>query len=278
MKLLISAPGGPPRFVGEQLLAAARRLGHDAALFDHPASRDPTLELPAAARRTAAEIVLLVEPDREDPATLEAVRSRGARVVAWLAPAADDAPRWRRARRTWIARATDAVFVTDASEVAGRCDRTGRPARVVGRGHDPETLGVGGAPPGASRTSGERIALRAADDPLRLGRAAVGAGLIGLGDAGAFPTGVPVHPLESAGAFAGWISGRTYLVGARVSGGGPPSVFDDAAAVRAAGATIERWAAHASAPDAPERAGGSSEASTFERRLERLLASDGGAP
>ncbi|MFG0319036.1 MAG: hypothetical protein ACF8XB_17320 [Planctomycetota bacterium JB042] len=275
MRLLISAPGGPPRFVGEQLLAAARRLGHEAALFDHPASRDPTLELPAAARRVTAEIVLLVEPDREDPATLEAVRARGSRTVAWFAPAADDAPRWRRARRIWIARAADAVFVTDEAEVAGRTDRSGRPARVVGRGHDPEALGIVVGARSPSSAAGERIALRAADDPLRISTAAVGAGLIGLGDARAFPSGVPVHALEAAGGFAARISGRTYVVGGRVAGGGPPSVFDDAAAARAAGATIERWAAHAAAADGTEPPGEPPEASTFERRLEVLLAPDG---
>src|SRR5690606_16464064 len=145
LTLLLSAPAGGPRFVGEQLLAAARRLGHDAFLFDHPASRDPTLELPEAARTVGADRVLLVEVDREDPVTIDVLRELGAHVAVWLAPAPDAAPSWWRARRRWIAGAADRLFVTDPSVAPGACDRHGRPGEVLARGFDARTLSPEGA-------------------------------------------------------------------------------------------------------------------------------------
>lgn len=282
MRLLLSAPCGAPRFVGEQLLAAARRLGHDTSLFDHPASRDPTLELPAAALRHEAEVVLLVEVEREDPATIEVVRSRGARVMVWVASAPESSPAWARARRTWIAGAADRLFVTDPDALTSGLDRRGldrrgRPARTIGRGFDPETLGITSPRDAAAPTEGPRIltALRATDDPLRLPSRPAGGELVGIGEGAAFSRGTKLAALAEPGRFGALVAGRAYIAGGRAVGGGPPSVFDDVAAARAAGGRVERWAAHGQSPDQGDVDAPAAAPTTFEQLLRVMLDDNG---
>lgn len=232
MRLLIAAPAAPPRFEGPQLLAAARALGAEAALFDATAARDPTLDLPEAALAFRPSCVLLVQPQREEPATVELLRAFGAFVIVWTPPAGERAGPRLLERRRWIARAADAVAATDAALAAELRDRRGRAAAVLPPGFCREAL-EGGPDP---LDSGFLFAsVRAADDPLLLTGAA--RELRGFGDASAFPKRIVCSPLRDAAAFAGAVRGRRYLVGARRTRV-PPSVFDDGAAAAAFGCTV----------------------------------------
>jgi len=128
MKLLISAPCGQPDRLGPRLQEAAHSVGIDVLLFDHPASRDPTLELPEVARRHRTSRVVLLAPEREDPATIELVRRAGNRILLWCPPVLDQAPSFLEARRRWISRAADRVAVTEEWMCPRYVDRAGRPA------------------------------------------------------------------------------------------------------------------------------------------------------
>jgi hypothetical protein len=138
--ILIAA--GPP--CGEPLYAAAKARSPASAWFHTPSSRDPTLELPDAVIRTGAEVVVLVDPDREEPATLEVVRDLGARVVVWSivenSRFSRPLARTMLARGRWISRAADAVAVTVTRRAALLRDRVGRSATVVARPRDPRAL------------------------------------------------------------------------------------------------------------------------------------------
>jgi hypothetical protein len=126
-KVLIAAS---PR-LGGALLAAARSAGLPAEWLDLDAARDPTLDIPEAVIATAATWVLLVDPRREEPATLDVVRGLGARSVVWLLSLDSSAARSTLARRRWVSRAADAVAVIAESRFPRVHDRFGRPAAVV---------------------------------------------------------------------------------------------------------------------------------------------------
>lgn len=101
--------------------------------FAHDVSRDPTIELPHRVHLERSEWVIVVQPRREDPATLDALRGFGARVVLWFEvgdTTTDE--RAARARRRWLAHAADAVLAADVVAAADAVDRNGRAARVVG--------------------------------------------------------------------------------------------------------------------------------------------------
>lgn len=101
--------------------------------FAHDSSRDPTIELPQRVFAERIDLVVLIQPRREDPATLDALRAFGARCVLWYevdSPTADDRP--ARARRRWLSHAADAVVAVDANAAAGAVDRNGNAARIVG--------------------------------------------------------------------------------------------------------------------------------------------------
>lgn len=133
MKIVIAADTAAAHLNGVDLLASAQRCDHDAVLFDHPASRDPTLELPTLVRAHGAEFVLVVSPTREDPATLDVLRRLGAKTVVWIdEPDAADRP-WMKARRRWIATAADRVWVTREHMRADFVDRRGRIADHAAR-------------------------------------------------------------------------------------------------------------------------------------------------
>ncbi len=238
MRTLISAPCASPRFEGPQLLAAARAIGWDALLFDHPASRDPTIELPAWSASFRPRLVLLVQPAREEPSTLDLLRRFGARTVVWSAPVVDE-PDGVPVRTRWIARAADAVATTVPVAERRLVDRRDRPAACLPGAFDPTYLGA----TESSRDTngggdGDRCVLvRGADDRFAARRAAGRPAVDGWGPRVAFPAFVRVRPLESGKQFARCVGGRSYLTGGRPTAG-PPSVFDDALAARACGARV----------------------------------------
>lgn len=129
--ILIAAPA--PH--GRALLDAALAADPKSAWFYTPSSRDPTLELPDAVVRVGAAVVILVDPEREEPSTLDVIRQFGAKIVVWSIQDSSSfhrpAARIMLARRRWIARAADAVAVTVSRRVSLLRDRTGRPSIVV---------------------------------------------------------------------------------------------------------------------------------------------------
>jgi len=135
MRIVIAAPCGTSGGAGEALLAAARER-HDASLFDHPASRDPTLELPDLVSRTRPDVVLLIDVAREDPETLDTLRELGARVAVWVDATTDGAAPWVLARRRWIAGGADATATTRKDEAHVLLDRMGREALLLNRPDD----------------------------------------------------------------------------------------------------------------------------------------------
>lgn len=140
MKIVIAADTATAHLNGVELLASAERSQYDAVLFDHPASRDPTLELPTLVRAHGAEFVLIVAPAREDPATVDVLRNLGARTAVWVdEPDVDDRP-WMKARRRWIATAADRVWVTREHMMAEFVDRHGRSAERAARPAGPDSL------------------------------------------------------------------------------------------------------------------------------------------
>ena len=126
-RLLIAAPDP----AGRVLLEAARATGLTAEWFHHPSSRDPTFELPVLGVRFLPDVVLLVAPSREEPATLELLRDRGAFVVVVVLPLEPAAPRHMLSRQRWVCRAADAVVVAQDRSVSVFRDRRGRPAVVL---------------------------------------------------------------------------------------------------------------------------------------------------
>jgi hypothetical protein len=130
-RLLIAAPSR----LGEVIANRARADGQLADWFHTPSSRDPTLELPHVARRLASTLVVIVDPDREEPATFELIRAAGATVVAWVTTEPARFPRrparLMLARQRWIVRAADAVAVTVSRRTDQFCDRSGRVAGVI---------------------------------------------------------------------------------------------------------------------------------------------------
>lgn len=100
--------------------------------FAHDVSRDPTIELPHRVFVERSAWVIVVRPRREDPATLDAMRGFGARVVLWFEVEHVADERASRARRRWLAHAADAVLAADVVAAADAVDRYGRTARVVG--------------------------------------------------------------------------------------------------------------------------------------------------
>ncbi len=283
MKLLLSAPFHAPRFEGTQIAAAARRMGVEVVEFAHPESRDPTLELPEAARRARPDFLLLVQPDREDPATLDLVRRFGATVLMWEAPLPPGAPAFKRARRAWLARAADAAFATHSALAATRFDRLGRPARVAPAGFDLETLrtgdaraaragagSVGGAggdaialPPGVA------IAVRAADDPLQLAPETGADEFSGWGEKSAFPGLSFSGRLATPKDFSELVGGRRYIAGGRVSD--LPAVFDDAAAALACGARVIDVGLRQKIGDGTERSASDASLGGFANALRTIL-------
>ena len=233
MRWLIAAPCAAPRFEGPQLVAAARRRFDEAALFDSDASRDPTLELPTVARRYRPDVLLVVAPEREDPTTLGLVRDAGARVAVWLGRLSERAPPHLAGRRRWIARASDVVAATGPEVLADLEEAGVRGAIQLAGGFDRETLGDGDP---ARAAAGEVVAVRAADDPLRIANGDASSHVVGYGDRDAFPGVRFGGPIE-VGRFASVVAGRRYLAGGRLAVG-PPGVFDDAAAARACGASV----------------------------------------
>ncbi len=126
-RVLIAA-GSP---VGERLLDGFRANGVEAAWFFTPASRDPTLELPDVALAMGPERLIVVEPQREEPGTLDVIRAAGISTIVWLLRLEPHVPRNMLSRQRWIARAADAVAVTVPRRVPLFRDRRGRPASVV---------------------------------------------------------------------------------------------------------------------------------------------------
>lgn len=123
-RLLIAAPDP----AGRVLLEVARAAGFAAEWFHHPSSRDPTFELPVLGARFLPDIVLVVAPSREEPATLELLRERGAFVVVVVLPLEPAAPRHMLSRQRWVCRAADAVVVAQDRSVSVFHDRRGRQA------------------------------------------------------------------------------------------------------------------------------------------------------
>ncbi len=268
MRLLLAAPCAAPRFEGQQLLAAARALGLEAELFDHPVSRDPTLELPESARRVRPDAIVIVAPEREDPATIDLLRRGGARVGLWIPSAAAGAPSWLAARRAWCARAADAVAVTDAALAARFVDRRGRGALLLPRACHLPLFEAPAAAGRAAGGAGEHVAVRGADDPLRLDRRGAGARIRCHGHPAAFAGFAFAGPVRAPADLAPLLRGRWFVSGGRY-GPGPPGVFDEAAAAAALGAAVVvapfLGRIEDAAPAAPAPAG------AFTQRLERLL-------
>lgn len=238
MKLLISAPCRAPRFEGIQLKAAADRVGLAVDLFDASASRDPTLELVAVVARLRPDVVLLVSPLREEPATVELLRELGAKVAVWAHPPAAGAARHLAARVRWIAAAADRTLATVGELAAVVRDRCARPASVLLPSFDAVCLGgavVARDPAVAGGSS--LVAVRAGDDPLRFVAEPGEVRLRGFGDAAAFPELRRAEPLVEPTRFAAVVSGRAYLTGGRLAQAAP-SVFDDGAAAAACGARV----------------------------------------
>ncbi len=119
------------RPLAKVLAAGAARCGFVGHWFDGPSSRDPTLELPAAAIRGGATCVVLVHPEREEPDTIEVLRERGIRVIAWALPFHRGVSRNMLSRQRWIVRAADVVAVTVPRRSELFHDRRGRPAFLV---------------------------------------------------------------------------------------------------------------------------------------------------
>ncbi|MBI4878486.1 MAG: hypothetical protein HY812_02340 [Planctomycetes bacterium] len=269
MKVLLAAPCAAPRFEGPQLLAAARSLGLSADLFDHPVSRDPALELPGVPRRTRPDAVLIVAPEREEPATIDILRRAGARVALWIASAAEGAPPWLAARRAWCARAADAVAVTDAALAEGLLDRCGRRALHLPRAWHPPLFAAPAAAGRAPCGAADLVAVRGADDPLRVDRRGARGRIAGHGHPAAFAGFAYGGPVRAPAELAALLRGRVLVSGGRY-GPGPPGVFDEAAAAAALGAAVivapyMGLVEEAAAPPAPAPLG------AFAERLERLL-------
>ncbi len=256
MKILVSAPFHGPRFEGTQLVAAATRIGLDVIPFEHPASRDPTIELPELVRRERPGLVLIVAPSREDPDTFDLARGFGAVVAAWFPSPPAGSPAWKKARMRWIAAAADRVFATTERTADGLSDRLGRAAAVLRPGFDAATIGAVGntavVPSGAS--DGPAVAVRGADDPLFLDRATRREEFRGHGDRAAF-RGLPFGGrLDTPKEFGELTRGRRYIAGGRVDD--LPTIFDDAAAARACGARVLEVGVRGKVADAIDRSTG----------------------
>lgn len=276
MSWLISAPSGPPRFEGGQLLAAARAIGLEAELFDHPTSRDPTLELPELVRRLRPEVLLLAEPAREEVETIRLAQEMGSRVVLWMAPLPPRAPGRLLARRRWLARQADLVAVADAGQLGLLLDRRQRSAVVVPAGYQLSELG-GAGPGGQGRTGGVEgrssddglVLVRAADDPLHIDRSDRCPPILGYGPVVAFPPGCHAGELQRGADFAELVRGRRYLAGGRPAVQAP-GLFDAEAAAAALGATLVRVGfmgrVENGAPVIQDPSGGS-----FEMRFKSLI-------
>ena len=120
---------------GAALHAAAKELSPSSVWFHSASSRDPTIELPDAVIRTGALVVVLVDPDREEPATLDVVRDLGASVVVWSTVGTSrfsrSLSRTMLVRGRWISRSADAVAVTVSRRTMLLRDRVGRSATIV---------------------------------------------------------------------------------------------------------------------------------------------------
>ncbi|MBK6942794.1 MAG: hypothetical protein IPH13_21685 [Planctomycetes bacterium] len=133
MRVLVAAPRSRLDAFVRATSAALSPEHATCSGFAHDASRDPTIELPHRVFSERSAWVVLIQPRREDPATLDAVRGFGARIVVWF-EVEDEAATERvsRARRRWLAHAADVVLAADVVAAADAVDRHGRAARVVG--------------------------------------------------------------------------------------------------------------------------------------------------
>lgn len=128
MRVLVAAPADK--------LDAFTRATRDAlgvrddasSAFAHDRSRDPTLDLPHRVFEERPELVVVIDPRREDPSTIEALRRFGARVVIVFDAIDESAGRSVEARRRWIAHAADGVLGQEAFGASCAVDRHGRAA------------------------------------------------------------------------------------------------------------------------------------------------------
>ncbi len=132
MRVLVAAPHAALDAAVRAITAAANVAAADCVPFAHDRSRDPTIELPHHAFLLRPDWVVLVDPRREDPNTLDAVRCFGARVLLVFDHELGSGESAASARRRWLAHAADTVVAFGSRAAAGATDRGGRAARVAG--------------------------------------------------------------------------------------------------------------------------------------------------